>query len=95
MDPDLLSSFEALFKSFKEYEKIDKIIDASNTLRNKEGNCLDFLLGSYFGASMYLYESFASNDGKDESEFMEMVKNHIEDLSVIFRQTLETSNQER
>ena len=89
MDPDLVDSLEELFDMYNDQEQIIKIVERCKKLGEKEGSCLDFLLGGYYGSSLYVYDSFSVNDGRDEAEFNKIVTSHIKDLKILFHQLQE------
>ena len=83
MDSDLEASLDEVFISYKDQEKIDKIIKICKTIRDNKINCHDFLLGCFYGASMYVFDSFALIEGRDEMEFNEKTLAHIKDLELL------------
>ena len=88
MDPDLLEMFVEHFQQYQTPEKINRIIEKCVELRGKKANCLYFLLGSFYGSSIYMYESFVSHDGEIKKEYADLVDNHIEGLNETFSKYL-------
>ena len=90
MDPDLLQIFEELYKSYKDQDKIKQITQMCETLRGKKGNKHDFLIGSFYGSSLYLFETFSSNEVNNKEEFNNLLKNHVEGLNSFINNYLES-----
>ena len=87
MDHDLEASLDEVFDSYKDREKIDKILKIYQTSRVNKGNCQDFLLGCFYGASMCVYDSFALTDGRDETEFNKKTLSHFKELENLFEKS--------
>ena len=80
MDQDLLQSFKEIFRSYKDPEKITQIIQMYKTINGKNANLHDFIIGSFYGESTFLFETFNSNDTTPE-EFTNILKDQVEELN--------------